>query len=210
MQKKLKIPFVKSIQDQCGQACTAMMIKYFKPDYNPDFQEMNEIIHYKQGTYSFPLQNAIILDHLGIKAHCFSSDDIKTQAEDPEQFKRWFGDDWDKVKKYVDIDAYDWMVTEGKKRNLFTVKKTSFDEILSFLEKDMLAAFPIDWNTFQGKKGPYEGHFLLLTGMIDDDTLLVHDPDEGPYRKYSNIQVQKAYEHPAIADDFFVAYGLKH
>jgi len=209
MQKKLKIPFVKSIQDQCGQACTAMMIKYFKPDYNPDFQEMNEIIHYKQGTYSFPLQNAIILDHLGIKAHCFSSDDIKTQAEDPEQFKRWFGDDWNNVKKFVDFEAFNWMVTEGKKRKLFTVKKTSFDEILSFLKNDDLAAFPVDWNTLMGKKGPYEGRFFLLSGKIDKETLLIHDPDEGPYREFPREKVQKAYEHPAIANDVFTARGLK-
>lgn len=53
MVKKLDIPFIKSRGFECGQACTAMMIKYFKLDFEPDFDEFNKIIHHKKGMVSF-------------------------------------------------------------------------------------------------------------------------------------------------------------
>lgn len=107
---KLNLPFIKSRGWECGQACCAMIIKYFQSDFEPNFDEMNEVIHHKKGMYTFPPQLGILLSHYGINAHVFSCDDIKTVEEDPDQFRRWFGKDYKDEMKYVDLPTIDWMV----------------------------------------------------------------------------------------------------
>jgi len=71
---KLNVPFVKNRDWECGQACVAMMIKYFYPDFEPDFKEFNKIIHQKSGKYTHPPQLGILLDAFEVKVKVFSSD----------------------------------------------------------------------------------------------------------------------------------------
>lgn len=208
MDKKLNIPFIKSRGLECGQACAAMIIKYFKPRFKPDFDKFNRIIHHKKGMYSFPLQLAILFDHYGLKTKCFSSGEFNTTKEDPGMFARWFGKDVEYEMKFINTKTFDWMITEGRKRNLYQNKKTKFDEIINLFMKGNLVCFPLDGNTLIGKKGPYEGHFAVLSG-IQGKNVFLHDPDVGAYIKYQKEKVQKAYTHPAIADDLVIVSGEK-
>lgn len=206
--KKLDIPFIKSRGFECGQACVAMMVKFFKPSFKPDFDQINKIIHHKKGMYTFPPQLAIILNKYGIKTKAFSSNPVKKSTEDPNQFKKWFGKDYKHEMKYVDIPSFDFMVDEMKKRNLFSIKKTKFEDLLNLFKNGYLVAMPIDWNTLSGKKGPYNGHFVIISG-IDEEYIYVHNPDVGPFVKCKKELLKKAWEHPAIAQDFLVAYKKK-
>lgn len=185
-----------------------MIIRYLRPHTKIDFDKFNEIIHHKKGKYTFPLQLAILLNHYGLNVKCFSSDDVKTTQEDSEQFKRWFGKDYDYEMQFVSPESYNWVVITGKKKGLFAKRKTSFGEILNYFKKGNIVSFPVDWNTLVGKKGPYEGHFVVLT-EIDGENVCLHDPDIGPFVKYKKETVEKAYHHPAIADDLLVVYGLR-
>ena len=100
MEKKRTIRLIKGRGFECGQACMLMVIKYFKPNFKPDFNQINLIIRHKKGKYTHPPQLGILLDHFGIKTKVFSSDDIKTSKEDPDQFKRWFGKDYEQEMKF--------------------------------------------------------------------------------------------------------------
>lgn len=208
MVKKLPIPFIPSRGFECGQACAAMMIKCFCPDFEPDFEAINKAIHHKQGYYTSPLQLAIFLDRYGIQCRCFSSDDVKSLDEDPNQFRRWFGKDYHKLKKFINPASYNWMVKKGKEKKLFEKRKTPFSGIVELYRKGYLVMLAIDWNTLVGVKGPYQGHFVILSGE-DDGKLLIHDPDFGAYLSYDENLLQKAYSHPAISDDVVVAFGRK-
>lgn len=185
-----------------------MIIKYFKPAIKIDFDKFNKIIHHKAGMYSFPLQLAILFDHYGLKTKCFSSDVFKTTKEDPGMFARWFGKDLEYEMKFINTKTFDWMIKTGRRKNLYQNKMTKFEEIRNLFIKGNLVCFPIDGNTLLGKKGPYEGHFVVLSG-VEGDSVFLHDPDVGPYIKYQKARVQKAYTHPAIADDMVVVYGEK-
>lgn len=208
MEKTLNIPFIKSRGFECGQACAAMMIKYFYPDFEPDFKEFNRLTRHQKGKYTFPLQNVLLLDHYRVKAKCFSKDDYKTTKEDPKIFKKWYGEEYEQQMKFVDIDSYNWMCLETRKKNLFEQRKTSFNNILNFFKKDWLVCFCVDWHTLKAKKGAFQGHFVLLSG-VKGDKFLLHDPDEGPYIEYDKKIAEKAYNHPIIADDLFVGLGKK-
>jgi len=205
---KIIVPFIKSREFECGQACAAMMIKYFKPEFEPDFDKFNNIIHHRQGMNTFPPQNAILLDHYSIKSMSFSSDTISKSEEDPNQFKRWFGKDYEYEIRFVDIENFDWMVEEFRKKNLFTQKITEFDELLAFFKKGYLVCIPINWNVLNNRGGPYEGHFVIITG-IEKDKIFIHDPDIGPFLEYPLEKLKKSWDMPPVADDYFIAYRKK-
>jgi ABC-type bacteriocin/lantibiotic exporter with double-glycine peptidase domain len=208
MKKKLHIPFIKSRGLECGQACVSMIIKYFYPNKKIDIDKMNKIIHHKKGKYTFTIQLSILLDHYKIKSECYSYDPLETLEENPNLFKDYFGKDYDKVKKYLDEDTFNWMVKEGRKKKLFKKRRTSFKQIIGFLEKGYPTIFPIDWNTLENKKGAYQGHLVILSG-VDNDNVFIHDSDYQPFMKYNKSQVEKAYKHPAITEEVVVAYGKK-
>ena len=208
MINKLDIPFIKTRGFECGQACVAMIIKYFKPRMKIEFDRFNKIIHHKAGMYSFPLQLAILLDHYGLKAKCFSSGGFNTTKEDPGMFARWFGKDLEYEMKFINTKTFDWMITEGRKRNLYQYRKTKFVKLINLFRRGYLVCFPIDWNSLVGKKGPYDGHFVVLSG-VQGKNVFLHDPDVGAYIKYQREKVQKAYTHPAIADDLVIVSGEK-
>lgn len=208
MVKKLEIPFIKNRGFECGQACAAMIIKYYFPSFDPNFDEINKIIHHKKDSYTFPPQLAILLNHFKIKSEVFSSDDIKKSDEDPDQFKRWYGKDFEQEMKNIDLDNFNWMVDKIRKLNLFAQKKTEFDELLELFNNGYIVSIPIDWNTLTNKIGSYEGHFVVISG-ISGNTILVHDPDIGPFQKYDIKLLKRAWNHPAIADDYLIAYDKK-
>lgn len=208
METKRKIPFIKSRGFECGQTCAAMMIKYYCPDFEPDFNEFNKIIRHQENKYTFPLQNALLLDHYGINTKCYSSDDYRTTQEDPDIFKRWFGEEYDQQIKFIDVESYNWMCRAARKKDLFEKKPTSFDDIIDFFQNGLLVSFVVDWHTLKNKKGNYQGHFVLLTGL-EGDQVQIHDPDEGSHLEYPRATIEEAYRHPAITDDVFVALGKK-
>lgn len=159
-------------------------------------------------TYTFPPQLAILLDHYGVRTEVFSSDSINTSMEDFGQFRRWYGKDFKKQMKFIDISSFDFMVIKFRKKKLFRKKVTEFKELIKFFKKGLLVAIPIDWTTLSNKNGSYQGHFVIITG-IEDKNIYIHDPDIGSFQKYTMSQLKKAWEHPAIADDYLIAYGKK-
>ncbi|MBI3559264.1 C39 family peptidase, partial [Candidatus Gottesmanbacteria bacterium] len=165
MFKKLPVPFISSRGFECGQACAAMMIRYYYPNFEPNFDQINKIIHHQKGKYTFPLQSAVLLDNFGIKVKCFSADDYKTTKEEPEIFRRWYGKEYDEQIKNVYINGYNWMVQEGKRKNLFEKRKTSFSEILGYFSKGYIVNLIVDWKTLGDKKGNYEGHSVIISGI---------------------------------------------
>jgi hypothetical protein len=208
MVNRLEIPFIPSRGLECGQACAAMMIKYFYPDFEPNFDEINRIIGHQPGKYTFPLQNALLLDHDGVYGKCYSRDDYKTTVEEPGIFRRWFGKEYKELIDQVDIPGYNRMVVEGRKRNLFEKRRTTFPQIVQYFRRGYIVALVIDWKTLINKTGGFEGHFVILSG-IENGNYLIHDPDDGSYIRYNKARLEAAYHHPIITDDLFVAFGRK-
>lgn len=203
---KLPAPFIPSRGFECGQTCAAMMIKYFRPNFEPDFDEFNKIIRHQDGKYTFPGQNAILLDHYGLRAAVYSSDDIPTLTKDPQIFHKWFGDEYDTQIKNINLAEYDYMARYLKNKKLFTKKVTTINDMVDLLNQGVLVSFVVDWNRLSGKTRGYAGHALLLTG-VENNNLLVHDPDVGPYIPYPKDKLEYAYSHPIITHDCFAGFG---
>jgi hypothetical protein len=204
----LDIPFVKNKGAQCGQANTIAVIKYFYPSKKVTFTEINKIIRAKPAKYTFPLQNAIALNHFGVRAKAFAKEDYFTGEKGRKQFKKWFGKDFDEIfNKWIDYPVHEWAIRTAKRKKLFEVKSTPFSEIEQVFKQGSLIMAVIDWNRLVGiKNKPYEGHSVIITG-IENNHVYLNDPDFGKNLKYPKKQFIKAYTAPGLADDICIAYG---
>jgi len=205
----LDIPFVKNPgKGQCGQACVLMIIKYFYPKKKVTIKDINKVIRFKPDKFTFPIQEAIALNHFRVKAKAFSEEDCPTGKEGIKAFKKWFEKDFDEIfHKWVDYSAYEWAIKKTKKNGWFEIKATPFREIEKLIEKGYLVTIPIDINTLRGEKNkPYHGACIVITGF-DKNSAYINNPDEGKNLKYPKKLLKAAYNHPAIADDICVAYG---
>ncbi|HUS52266.1 MAG TPA: C39 family peptidase [Candidatus Bathyarchaeia archaeon] len=207
---RFDIPFVKNSDNQCGQACTLMILKYFYPKKKISFGQINKIIHGKPDKYTWPFHNAIALDHFGIKAKAFSKENFFTGKKGLAQFKKWFGKNFDYLfKKWVDWPTYEWGVKTAKRKNLFKVKTTPFEKIEEMVKKGNIVIVVLDWNTLNKiKNKPYEGHLVIITGLKKDQ-IYINEPDEGRDLKYPKKLFKAAYNHPVIKDNLCVVYGKK-
>lgn len=203
----LNIPFVKNPGNQCGQANTIAVIKYFYPNKKITFKQINKIIHYKPNKYTWPIQTAIALNHFGIKAKTFSKDDYPIGQEGINYFKKGFGKDFDYIfKKWIDWPTREWAVKTAKRKKLLEVRPTPFKEIEQIFKKGHIVIAIINSNVLAGiKNKPYEGHSVIITG-IDKDNVYINDPDKGKNLKYPKKLFIKAYIGPELADDICVVY----
>lgn len=205
---KLKIPYIPSRGFECGQACVAMAIKYYYPKFEPDFDEFNTVIRHKEGKYTYPTQSVLLLDYYGVKAKIYSSKDLLTTLNEPGLFERIFKGDYEEVKNYLDNLVHDWAIIECKGKGLFKKQRRKFDDLLNMVADGKVVIIPIDLNTLYNKKGSYDGHFVIITG-VQGEYIFIHDPDEGPHIKYRVKDLQHAWEHPAIDNDVTVCFGPK-
>ncbi len=203
---RINIPFIKSRGFECGQVCVAMMIKYYLSDFEPNFDEFNKLIGHKQGLYTFPSQNVLLLDHYGINAKCYCGNDYFASKE--AFVNGWGINTWNAQEKFVDVENF--LINRQKMYDLdlFERRKHSLIELLEYTKQGLLVNIPVDWSTISNQTGDYQGHFIILSG-IENDGILIHDPDNGPYQKYSFAQLEKAYTHPVIDGDAIVVFGKK-
>lgn len=208
MNKTLKIPFYKNHGWQCGPRCAAMVLKYYYPRLKVDWKRFAKIIHhYQPRAYTYTQQLGLLLNYFGLKVKVFSREALKTTEEDPRQFHRAFGKDYSKLIRRFNISEYNWSIREARRRRLVKCQRTKFSQIIRHLKRERIVIFSVDWNTLNNKKGIYEGHFVVLTGLKSGGRATIHDPDTGPNRVYPIKKLARAYNHPVITDDLVVVYG---
>lgn len=203
------IPFVKNPGKQCGQCCALMALEYYSPGRGFTIDQINGLIKRKPGKWTFPMQNAVALDELGLKAVAYSSKDIPVgHAQTMEFFKEIFGDDYEELIPRIDFSVHEHFAKIAKEKGLFRVRKHSIKDIREYIMQGSLVIPAVDANVLYGKTGPYAGHAVLITEM-DDSHVWIHDPDKGPDMEYPVTLFEAAYRVPAIDDDILVIYGKK-
>jgi GNAT superfamily N-acetyltransferase len=206
----LNIPFVKNPGKQCGQTCMVMALKYYFPERDFTVGQMNELIRHKPGKWTFPMQNAVALDQLGLKAIAYSGKDIPVgHSQTVNFFKKIFGSDYKQLMAKIDLPVHEYFAKIAKDKQIFKVKKHSVKDIRNYVDRGYLVIPAVDANVLCGKTGPYAGHAVLITGM-DEKYVWIHDPSGGPNVKYPLEIFEAAYNVPAIDDDILVVFGKKN
>lgn len=205
----LDIPFVKNPGGQCGQACMAMALKYYFPETEFSIGQMSDLMKRKDGKWTFPYQNAVVLDELGLKVKSFSSVDVPVERDKMVgSFQEAFGKDYYEVMKNIDLDNCEYFIKKAKEKSIFEVRRHTMDDIQKYVGQNFIVMVCVDSNVLNGKSGSFVGHFVIIVGM-DSENVWINDPGRDANNRHNRKLFEKAYTVPAIDDDILVVFGKK-
>ncbi len=186
-----------------------MALKYYFPDKEFTIEQMNSLIKRQEGKWTFPQQNAVALDELGLEVKAYSSIDIPdARGNIIKYFRNSFGKDYDKVIKNIDLETHEYFSKIAKGKKLFEIRRHSIEDIGEYVKQGCVVITCVNSQILYGRKGSFVGHSVIVVGMSRYG-VWINDPDRGAEMKYPKGLFEKAYKVPEIDDDILVVFGKK-
>lgn len=206
----IDLPFYENDGKRCLQACGRTIVKYFLGrDYSLD--EFDEMTGRKEDKWTNTSQLVNALANLGLRVKLFSKERIDGSLEGEPYYRRTYGENADKILDHTDIAVVNRSILELMRKDVFELKKLSFEEIEGFVSERCGVIVLIDNNKITGKNDLYQGHFVVMTGF---DEKFVYYHNSGPKNSEANKKVEKNLFIEAINangtdNDCIVVFGKK-
>lgn len=207
----LEVPFYEQTGagKQCMQVTMQSVLKYFfGKKYS--LSELDKITERKPRKWTWTPQIVNAFHNLGLKVKYYSKTDLKEFLEDGVPFfHKNYGSDAKKILKYTDLPVLIKSIKRLIRHGIFEIRKLPFQNIEFHLKKGHIALVLIDNNVIVGKKGKYQGHMVIITGI---DNKFVHYHDSGPVGAKANKKVKrsifiKAWNARGTDNDAVIVYG---
>jgi hypothetical protein len=179
---KFKTPFYANTPDNthCFQASIRMILKYFLPDKDFTWDELDRLTAKKEGLWTWPMQGLINLKKMGFDVIDLEDFDYLRLSEEGEDYlQEIYGKESASIQvKNSDMEqerrlAGEFLKEFGKKDKL-----PALTDIKKYLEKGYLVCCNVNAKVFVDKVG-YEGHFVVVTGF-DKGNFYINDPGLPP------------------------------
>jgi hypothetical protein len=193
------VPFYANTGDgtHCVQACLMTMLKYFLPEKDYTYEEMDEFT-YKQkgkGTWWFPF--VLKLKKMGLQVVDVSAFDLAEFYKSGEKY----------LRATHRVEVADWIL---EKSNLLEVKKyiteflekvdfrnrtATLEELKELLNDGWLVGIDLNSRALNEKEG-YSSHMVIIFSF-ENGIFTLHDPGLPPKanRKVSEKLLTKAWEY---------------
>ncbi len=196
---KKATPFYKNLSDDthCFQACLRMVLRFFYPERNYSFKELDKISKKVKKKWTWPMATLVAFKRMGFKVKFHSKLDYKKFAKSGEKYlKKLYPKDAEKMIEMSDIPSEIKNTKEMLKCNIFTTKRISLEEIFEKFQQSYLVILNINSRVLNCKKG-FSGHFIIITGF-DKNNIFFHDPGLPPEsnRRVSKKLFLKAWQYP--------------
>jgi hypothetical protein len=174
----MQVPFYGNTDDgtHCFQAVFRMILKYYWPEKDFSWQELEEITAKVDGLWTWPTAGMLWLHNNGFEVHDVETFNYTKFIEKSGDYLiDWFGE---KVgQEQIDHCNLDQEIEYAKqivKSGLCETRTPKAFELKERLDEKYLLICNVNSRVLNGKEG-YAGHFVLLTGYIHDGFIL-HDP----------------------------------
>jgi hypothetical protein len=209
----LKVPFYANTSgdgNQCYQVAMQSTLKYF---LGKEFslEELDKLTRRKDGKWTATSQIVPTLYDLGLNVKLYSKSDLEPALAGESYLKKMFGDDYEKVVKFIDVEVFVDSVKHLMKYGLFEKRILDMDEIEEHIRNDHVLLVPLDWSIILGRTGPYQGHFGVITGF-DDENIYFHNSgpkDPEPDMKIPKGTFIRAWNANGTDNDIVVVYGKR-
>ncbi len=195
-----EVPFYSNTPDDlhCYEASLKMMLKYFEPDKDYSWDELDKITGKTPGFWTWSQQSSVWLQDQGYKVINIETFDYpRFVAEGSNYLIEFYGSEVAAEQiKHSDITREQ----QTCKRFLEVVKTElrlpTWPDIETLLSQGYLIGCLVNSAALDGKSG-YVGHFVVLKG-IDDETVTVHDPGLPALenRQITKSDFEKAWGYP--------------
>lgn len=136
---------------------------------------------------------------------------LEAFAEGKEGIRRLYGPQANNMLAITNLSALQRAVQTLLETKQYEVRDVPFQEVESALEKGYVPLMLIDSNVLEGTQGPYQGHFIVVTGF-DGDHVFYHESgprNSQPHRKVAKQRFIQAWESFGTDKDLIIVRGPK-
>lgn len=200
----LDVPFRIAVgdPDRCYEAAMQSVITFYYPESSVTLEELDELVGRKPGYWTWTCQLVPVMHRLGVRVEYFTEDDLEQQGttagliqllkevyQEPGEFER--------VRKKTDLEVVSARARESIDSGLYKRQRLAWPEIEARMRAGAIPMVLLDYNVLVKRDGPYQGHFVVVTGF-DNDWVTYHENSEKVAE--ANRKVRK--------EDFIQAWNL--
>jgi hypothetical protein len=194
------VPFIANTKDNlhCMQSAWMMAIKYFKPEFQMDWDEFSDVTGFEEDKGTWAMAGLLWLKKQGFDVIHIASFDYNEFARTGGQY----------LIKRNGKDAGGWMIRHSNlpleqkrgsqlaKSGIWNRRVAQISDIKKYLDNGYLVICTINIRKLDKLEG-YFGHVVVVKGY-DDKKLLLHDPGlpGKPDRKVTYKEFEAAWGDP--------------
>lgn len=201
---QLRVPFYKNVPDKtwpeggrCTQAAYRSILKYFLPDQDFSWEDLDEITGHKPEAATWGSAGLLWLAHHGFEVEHIALFDYQRFIEKGATYLQTFGPEVaDYQIKHSDLPAEIQRARELIEAVKLSKAEPTIAQIEQALQDGFLVRCLINSFTLNNRPG-YEGHSVVVTGFTTDG-IVVHDPGLPPHenRPVKKADFETAWAYP--------------
>ena len=196
----LPVPFFSNSPDDshCFQDALKMVLKYFLPEKDFTWKELEQVTAKGDGLWTWPLAGMVWLSKNGfdvLDLEVFDYSRFMTEGE--SYLLEFYGREAGHEQiQHSDLEKERRLASELLKSNLLKQQLPTIDTMRTLLNSGSLLICLINSKKLNNANG-YVGHFVVIKGY-ERDTLLMHDPGLPPLenRRVSIAIFKSAWAYP--------------
>ena len=209
-----EVPFYKSPdKTHCFQASLKMMMKYFWPNKDFSWKELERITAKVEGLWTWPMAGLLWFQEKGVGVKIITIFDYEKFAQLGGQYLiDEYGEEVGKAQiEHSDIKQERKFAKEFIKK--ITIEKVipTIDDLKNLLKQDYLIMCNVNSRKLNNKEG-YSGHFVVIKGF-DDKHLIINDPGSSRAAKNRLVDFdlfEKAWAYPNEKAKDIMAFKSKN
>lgn len=210
---KLNVPFYGNTSDDlhCYQASLRMVLKYFLPDKDYDFVELDKATEKEERFSTWPQAGMIWMRQQGLDVSDIEVFDYKKFIASPNNYlKEIYGKEGGKWQiKYSNIPKEQKTCREFIKEVKIQLQIPSVADIKKLLKQSYIPVCLVNSCSLNNKSG-YVDHIIVVIGY-DNKGIFLHDPGLPPLKaRFVDYSLfEKAWAYPDDKAKCIMAFGRK-
>lgn len=195
-----KVPFYSNTPDDthCVQACYKMVLKYFLPNKDFSWEELDKATAKQKDMWTWPMAGLIWLQEQGLEIINIEDFDYGQFIKNKKNYliEKYGRVIADKQEAHSNIPAELKWARQFIKKMKTDSRIPDCDDIKHHLDMGYLVIVSVNYNSLHHKKG-YTGHSVVIKGY-DDQGFIIHDPGNPgePDFRPSYDQFMKGWAYP--------------
>jgi hypothetical protein len=213
MKSQPSFPFYSNTPDNthCFQAALRMVLKYFVPEQDFSWEELDKITAKTEGMWTWPMAGLVWMQEHAFEVINVEKFDYERFIKDPKDYlERRFGQDvaQEQIKNSNiprEVEYAKKFIKLVNTQNRIAV----IEEIPELLNEGYLVVANVNSRSLNDKEG-YVGHFIVINEYVDGE-LTIQDPGRPPLqnRKLTKKQFLKGWAYPDESTQNLIAFHLK-
>lgn len=196
--------------NSCFQACLKMVLKYYLPNENYSWLELDRVTAKKQGLWTWPMAGLVWMQENNFKVINIELFDYKEFIDNPERYLiDYYGEEvgHDQIKN---SDIEQGVKFSKKLIEVVEVENRSpnFNDIKKLINDGYLIIVNVNSSALDGYNG-YTGHFVVVIGF-DNFSIYLNDPGlPGQSNRQISLDVfKKAWSYPDSKANNVMAFKI--